>query len=93
MKVITRDKNLRKIDPNQNPYVVQTLNLCKDLPIGKIPIHAVRDVTLGIRAGEYAVIVGPSGSGKSTLLGLIGGLDSPTNGKIWIDGIDIYTDE
>ena len=56
-----------------------------------IPIHAVDDVDLKIKKGEFTAIVGPSGSGKTTLLNLIGGLDQPTNGKITVDGTDIST--
>jgi putative ABC transport system ATP-binding protein len=54
-----------------------------------VTVHALNDVTLEIRRGEFAVLVGPSGSGKSTLLNLIGGLDSPTAGRIWVEGAEI----
>ncbi len=54
-----------------------------------IPVHAVNDVNLNIEEGEFTAIVGPSGCGKTTLLNLIGGLDSPSNGKIIINGKDI----
>jgi putative ABC transport system ATP-binding protein len=56
-----------------------------------IPIHAVDNVDLKIKKGEFTAIVGPSGSGKTTMLNLIGGLDQPTNGKIIVDGTDIST--
>jgi putative ABC transport system ATP-binding protein len=69
--------------------VIRTVGLTKDLPLGKTVVHALRGVDLEIRAGEMVGIVGPSGSGKSTLLGLIGGLDSPTRGRIEIDGVDV----
>ncbi len=69
--------------------VIRTRNLTKDLPLGKVVVHALRGVDLDIYGGEMVSIVGPSGSGKSTLLGLIGGLDRPTKGKIEIDGVDI----
>jgi putative ABC transport system ATP-binding protein len=79
--------------PNQGndprPVVIRATGLTKDLPLGKVTIHAVCGVDLEIRAGEIVGIAGPSGSGKSTLLGLIGGLDSPTSGRIEIDGVDI----
>ena len=71
------------------PVVIRAVGLTKDLPLGKVTIHAVCGVNLEIYAGEMVGIVGPSGSGKSTLLGLIGGLDSPTSGRIEIDGVDI----
>ena len=69
--------------------VIHVEGVTKDLPLGKVTVHALRGVDLDIYAGEMLSIVGPSGSGKSTLLGLIGGLDTPTKGKILIDGVDI----
>lgn len=53
-------------------------------------IHAVRDVSLEIKKGEIMVIIGPSGAGKSTLLHLLGGLDEPTTGSVYLDGTDLY---
>jgi putative ABC transport system ATP-binding protein len=72
-----------------NDYVVQTLDLTKDLQMGQVTIHALRGVTLNVSRGELLSIIGPSGSGKSTLLGLIGGLDTPSRGQILLDGTDI----
>ena len=74
---------------NESSTVIRVRGLTKELPLGKIAVHALRGVDMDIYAGEMVSIVGPSGSGKSTLLGLIGGLDSPTSGSIEIDGIDI----
>ena len=56
-----------------------------------VPVRAVDNVNLQIDKGEFTAIVGPSGSGKTTLLNLIGGLDKPTEGKIFVDGTDIST--
>jgi putative ABC transport system ATP-binding protein len=53
----------------------------------KPPLHALRDVDLDIGRGELVAVVGPSGSGKTTLLSLMGLLDTPTSGEVWIDGI------
>lgn len=53
-------------------------------------VEAVKSASFSIRKGEFVVIVGPSGSGKSTLLHLLGALDSPTSGKVYVDGKDIY---
>lgn len=69
--------------------VLRAENLTKELPLGKIVVHALRGVNLTVCKGELVGIVGPSGSGKSTLLGLMGGLDSPTAGTLEIDGIDV----
>lgn len=69
--------------------VLRATNLTKDLPLGEVVVHAVRGIDLVIYENEMVGIVGPSGSGKSTLLGLIGGLDTPTTGRIEIDGVDI----
>jgi len=56
---------------------------------GKIEVHAVNDVSLDIQAGDFAALCGPSGSGKTSLLNLIGGLDVPSAGKVWVDGVDL----
>jgi putative ABC transport system ATP-binding protein len=69
--------------------VIRTRQLTKELPLGNYTVHALRGVDMDIYSGEMVGIVGPSGSGKSTLLGLIGGLDTPTQGSIEIDGVDI----
>jgi len=57
--------------------------------VGKIDIHALRGVNLRIEKGEFVSIVGPSGCGKSTLLHLMGGMATPTTGRVFIEGIDI----
>jgi lipoprotein-releasing system ATP-binding protein len=55
---------------------------------GELPVTLVRDATLSINRGEFVSIQGPSGSGKSSLLYLLGLLDTPSSGKVWLDGID-----
>ncbi|MCK6430635.1 MAG: ATP-binding cassette domain-containing protein, partial [Burkholderiaceae bacterium] len=54
-----------------------------------VAVNALDGVDLEFRKGDFAVLVGPSGSGKSTLLNLIGGLDTPTSGRIWVAGTEI----
>lgn len=69
--------------------VICASNVTRNLKLGTHIVHALRGVDLAICENEMVGIIGPSGSGKSTLLGIIGGLDSPTDGIIEIDGIDI----
>ena len=69
--------------------VISALNVTRSLKLGSHVVHALRGVDLEIFPNEMIGIIGPSGSGKSTLLGIIGGLDSPTEGAIEIDGVDI----
>ncbi|MCY3833452.1 MAG: ABC transporter ATP-binding protein [Chloroflexi bacterium] len=71
--------------------VIHARAVTRDLKLGAHVVQALRGVDLAIYPHEMVGVVGPSGSGKSTLLGIIGGLDSPTDGTIEIDGIDIST--
>ncbi len=70
----------------RNNVVIQTYNLWKTYQMGDQTIHAVADVDMTIKKGEYVAIMGPSGSGKSTFMNLIGCLDSPTSGDYYIRG-------
>jgi putative ABC transport system ATP-binding protein len=69
--------------------VIVTDNLWKTYEMGDQEVHALRGVNLRIRHNEYVAIMGPSGSGKSTLMNLIGCLDSPSQGKYWLNGHDV----
>ena len=71
--------------------ILRTENLCRSYEEGGNKVHALKDVNISINKGEFVAIVGPSGSGKSTLLHLLGGVDRPTSGKVFINGVDIYS--
>ena len=71
--------------------ILRTENLTKSYKIGKMEVPALRGVSIDVEKGEFVAIMGPSGCGKSTLLHLLGGLLSPTSGKIIIDGEDLAT--
>jgi len=68
--------------------LLEVNHLCKTYGSGETAVHALKDVRFSVPKGEYVAVVGESGSGKSTLLNLIGGLDTPTSGKVLIDGKD-----
>ena len=71
--------------------IVETSNLKKTYMLGKVPVDALRGVNLKVEKGDFLAILGPSGSGKSTLLNMIGALDKPTDGKVFIEGVDVST--
>ena len=70
-------------------YVVETEDLTKYYQMGPITVKALENVNLKIKRGEYISIMGPSGSGKTTLFNMVGGIDRPTRGRVYIDGVDI----
>lgn len=71
--------------------ILMTQNLCKYYGSGENEVRAVQNANLDIQKGEFVAIVGKSGSGKSTLLHMLGGLDTPTSGKVFIRGKDIFS--
>ena len=71
--------------------ILQTQNLKKVYGTGPNAVHALDGINLSVEKGEFAAVVGTSGSGKSTLLHMLGGLDRPTSGKVFVDGKDIFS--
>jgi len=77
--------------PGNGQAVLRVENVVKTFESAAGTVAALRGVDISIRKGEFVAIVGPSGSGKSTLLNMIGALDKPTSGKVYINGIDIFS--
>jgi putative ABC transport system ATP-binding protein len=71
--------------------ILRTENLKKYYEQGASPVKAIDGVNISVAQGEFVAIVGTSGSGKSTLLNMLGGLDRPTDGKVFVDGKDIFS--
>ncbi len=72
-----------------NETVVRLEKVVRTYGQGNVAVHALQEVSISIQSGEFVSIVGPSGCGKSTMLHLIGGLDSPTSGKVWVEDQDL----
>lgn len=70
--------------------ILKVENLRKTYGSGENAVHALDGVSFSVNRGEFVAIIGPSGSGKSTLLHILGGVDRPTGGKVWMDGNDVY---
>lgn len=70
--------------------ILETIDLSKTYGSKESKVKALTDININIEKGEFVAIIGPSGSGKSTLLHLIGGVDRPTSGKVFINDVDIY---
>ena len=75
--------------PSDTSTVVRTKGVTRVYKMGKVEVHALKGITLDIHAGEYISIMGPSGSGKTTLFNMIGALDKPTEGHVYIDEVDV----
>lgn len=70
--------------------ILRVENLCKNYGKNDTLVKALDNVSFSIEKGEFVAIVGSSGSGKSTLLHILGGVDKPTSGKVYVDGVDVY---
>lgn len=70
--------------------MIQVEHLSKVYGKGENEVVALKDISFSVKKGEFVAIIGPSGSGKSTLLHILGGVDRPTAGKVYFDGVDVY---
>lgn len=71
--------------------LLEVQSICKTYGSGETAVEALKDVSFSVPKGEFVAVVGASGSGKSTLLNMLGALDTPTSGKVFIDGKDIFS--
>ena len=71
--------------------ILRVEDLCKTYGKGETEVKALNHVSFSVEKGEFVAIIGASGSGKSTLLHILGGVDRPNSGKVYIDGTDIYS--
>ncbi len=82
-------KKLEPMMEQVSEFVVRTRDVHKVYLMGKVEVHALRGITVDIKRGEYISIMGPSGSGKSTFFNMVGGLDKPTSGSVYINEVDL----
>lgn len=73
--------------------ILKVNNLCKTYGNGENEVKALDNVSFSVDKGEFVAIIGPSGSGKSTLLHILGGVDKPTSGKVYMNGCDVYAQD
>ncbi len=88
---MTEQENDGRKESDDMDKILRTQNLCKYYGSGENEVRAVQDANIDIQKGEFVAIVGKSGSGKSTLLHMLGGLDTPTSGKVFIREKDIFS--
>lgn len=92
---VASDSDLRKwTRPSEHSVasgtpVVETEDVTRDYPMGNTVVHALRGINLRVQPGQLVAIQGRSGSGKTSLLNVIGGLDAPTSGRVWINGQEV----
>ena len=73
----------------RTPAAIRAVDLTRTFEVGETIVEALRSINLEVERGQFVALVGPSGSGKSTLLNLVGGLDRPTGGQLWVDGVEL----
>ena len=71
------------------PASIRAVDLTRTFEVGETTVEALRSINLAVDRGQFVALVGPSGSGKSTLLNLVGGLDRPTSGELWVGGVEL----
>jgi putative ABC transport system ATP-binding protein len=91
LKSPTKGRDFENVDQNIRNYKIVCENVHKTYLLGKTAVAALRGIDLSIKEGEFIGLYGPSGGGKTTLLNLIGGLDYPTRGKIFLDAVNMAT--
>ena len=70
-------------------HIIEADQVFRQMPQGGRDLHILNGISFSVDAGEWITLTGPSGSGKSTLLGILAGIDRPTMGSVWLDGIEI----
>ncbi len=70
--------------------ILRVENVCKTYDTGDTTVNALTDISFSVQKGEFVAIIGASGSGKSTLLHILGGIDRPTSGEVFVDGQSVY---
>jgi len=70
--------------------ILKVENLCKTYTSGSVKVNALDNISFNVEKGDFVAIIGASGSGKSTLLHILGGVDKPTSGKVYLNGKDVY---
>jgi putative ABC transport system ATP-binding protein len=71
------------------PFAIRAIDLARTFEVGETTVQALRGINLQVTRGQFVALVGPSGSGKSTFLNLVGGLDRPTSGELWVNGEEL----
>jgi putative ABC transport system ATP-binding protein len=89
MSEVEQNRTEEQAVQGEQHTVVRTQKVTKTYEMGQVKVHALDGVDVEIYAGEYLSLMGPSGSGKSTLFNMVGGLDKPTEGKVYIDEVDV----